>query len=100
MNPRQAAALQIGGVLPQAPPRVSAISARPQLPGSVRPRVTFSMDGLPTARRPAREEGGALSGALNPRYAKIRDVLQEQQQQSKAARRLRRAGAGVTACPG
>ena len=33
------------------------------------------------------EEGGALSGALNPRYAKIRDVLQEQQQQSRVARR-------------
>ena len=31
------------------------------------------------------EEGGALSGAFNPRYAKIRDVLQ-QQQQSKVAR--------------
>ena len=39
------------------------------------------------------EEGGALSGALNPRYAKIRDVLQEQQQQSKVARRRNRAGA-------
>ena len=33
------------------------------------------------------EEGGALSGALNPRYAKIRDVLQEKQQQSRVARR-------------
>ena len=32
------------------------------------------------------EEGGALSGALNPRYAKIRDGMQEQQQ-SKVARR-------------
>ena len=33
------------------------------------------------------EEGGALSGALNPQYAKIRDVLQEKQQQSRVARR-------------
>ena len=33
------------------------------------------------------EEGGALSGALNPRYAKIRDGMQEKQQQSKVARR-------------
>ena len=33
------------------------------------------------------EEGGALSGALNPRYAKIRDVLQEQQQSRVARRR-------------
>ena len=33
------------------------------------------------------EEGGALSGALNPRYAKIRDVLQEKHQQSRVARR-------------
>ena len=29
------------------------------------------------------EEGGALSGALNPRYAKIRDGMQEQQQQAR-----------------
>ena len=40
--------------------------------------------------RPARMvdvEHGALSGALNPRCAKIRDVLQEKQQQSRVARR-------------
>ena len=34
------------------------------------------------------EEGGALSGALNPRYAKIRDVLQEKHQQSQDTRRV------------
>ena len=35
------------------------------------------------------EEGGALSGALNPRYAKIRDVLQEQQQARRRGGRRR-----------
>ena len=40
-----------------------------------------------TAKADPWEEGGALSGALNPRYAKIRDGMQEKQQQSKVARR-------------
>ena len=40
------------------------------------------------------EEGGALSGALNPRYAKIRDVLQEKHQQSRVANDA--VGGGVT----
>ena len=40
------------------------------------------------------EEGGALSGAVNPRYAKIRDVLQEKQQQSRWPDDA--AGGGVT----
>ena len=43
--------------------------------------------GCQQARRPVWGEGGALSGALNPRYAKIRDVLQEKHQQSRVARR-------------
>ena len=33
------------------------------------------------------EEGGALSGALNPRFQKIFDRMQTERQQSKVARR-------------
>ena len=73
----------------RTPPRLrrgSPPAARPQ-PRDPRPWSPSQWTGCQQARRPAREEGGALSGALNPRYAKIRDVLQEKQQQSNVARR-------------
>ena len=48
------------------------------------------MDGLPASQAASGGRGrGAVGSSLNPRYAKIRDVLQEKekQQQSNVARR-------------